>query len=297
MNIAEVKEINAFLSNLGSTGREQREFPIYVDNVHFPYIELDSYYVLPAFTYPDSKPKEVLAFLAAVAEYIPGAIAGTQMLPIQKPKRESGKMSFVKIITINGFDYLYVFKIDASYLGGAHKGEVLAPATSTTSTSIRTNRIYFSARIVPLREIQTKDGQIGDFDTKHFKSGVFYKETDDSDKNKPKIFSELFDEVDYSAVVAPIKEMLGINLENWKLGKVYEPITIEYLSLSIRFLDTSYNRILKEFETFYQLAETVHTEEPIRTETLENYKIWLRKHDSDRNLSPAGNMRWKILKK
>jgi len=296
INTNDLKEMNAFLKQLDGKNVTSS---IYVDNLHSPFILLENEYLLPSISNMDLTVRDIFPYLKVLASLIPEAIVGCSILPMQKPKRESGKISFVKEISIRGYNYLYVFKIDAAYLGGSPKEKIKVPATQVTHPAIETDRIYFSSRIIPIKNVIRADGEIIDFEIQNFDKGVFFSEVErETDKgDMPRNYSELFDEVDYSNIVEPIKLGLKILHPNWNLGKIYEPVYIEYLTLSIRFLCASFKEIYSHFSHFYEVLEVIHTGGIISDISLRNFIYWLGKHSFDRNISPSGNMRWKILLK
>lgn len=292
INTSDQKNINAFLKKLNG---QNSPGSIYVDNLHSPFVLLEENYILPAISNMDLSINDVLPYLEIMARLIPEAISGCSILPMQKPKRESGKISLVKEISLRGFNYLYIFKFDAAYLGGSSKEKIIIPASQTSYPSIETDRIYFSARIIPIKNVIRADGEIIDFEVQEFDKGIFFSEVEANKSDMPRNYSELFDEIDYSHIIEPVKIGLKISHPNWILGKIYEPIYVEYLTLCLRFLSTSYKDIYAHFSHFYEVLEVVHTSKNISEISLRNFIYWLGKHSFKRDISPSGNMRWKIL--
>ena len=161
--------------------------------------------------------------------------------------------------------------------------------------AIETDRIYFSTRIIPIKNVIRADGEIIDFEVQTFDKGLFFSETEAVNTDRPRNYSELFDEIDYSHIMEPIKQSLKISQPHWTLGKIYEPVYIEYLTLAIRFLSVSYEKVLSHFSHFYEILEIIHGDGAISEITKRNFVFWLSKHSFERGTSPSGNMRWKIL--
>ncbi|HMV43083.1 MAG TPA: hypothetical protein PK079_03830 [Leptospiraceae bacterium] len=289
---SDLKEINSFLKGLNGSNAP---FDIYVDNLHSPYVLLREEYLLPPISNMDFTKKDILPFLKVISKYIPEAMVGCSVLPIQKPKRETGKISLVREISLRGHNYLYIFKIDAAYLGGSAKDKIISAASQVSHPSFSTDRIYFSTKIVPIKNVIRADGEIIDFEVQTFDKGLFITELEETIDDRPKKYSELFDEIDYSPVMEPIKLNLKIMHPNWSLGKIYEPVYIEYLTLSVRFLLASYANTIKHFSHFYEILEIIHINGSISEITRRNFIYWLSKHSFERGTSPSGNMRWKIL--
>lgn len=292
IKVNDLKEMNSFLKYLNI---KNSPFELYVDNLHTPYILLSKNYILPPISNMNLTKQDIFTLIKILSEFIPEAITGCSILPIQKPKREIGKISFIKEFSFGGYKYLYVFKVDASYLGGSQKEKMKSSATQLTHPAIETDRIYFTARIIPIKNVILDDGEIIDFEVKTFDKGIFYSDVDEDIRNKPQNFSELFDEIDYSQIIEPIKISLKIVHPNWVLGKIFEPVYIEYLTLAIRFLSGSYTEIYNYFSHFHELLEVIHSGKTISEITLRNFIFWMHSHNFERSTSPSGNIRWKII--
>jgi hypothetical protein len=289
---SDLKEMNSYLKNLSG---KNSPLSIYVDNLHSPYVLLEEEYTLPPISNMDLTKRDIFPYLQILSKFIPEAMTECSLLPIQKPKRESGKISLVREISLRGHNYLYVFKIDAAYLGGSHKDKIKVSASQVTHPAIETDRIYFSSRIIPIKNVIRADGEIIDFEVQTFDKGIFVSEPEAPTSGRPRNVSELFDEVDYSHIIEPIKHKLKVLQPNWNLGKIYEPIYIEYLTLAIRFLSVSYPKIISHFSNFYEILEIIHVNGTISEITKRNFIYWLSKHNFERGTSPSGNMRWKII--
>jgi hypothetical protein len=287
-----LKEMNLFLKGLNG---KNSPLTIFVDNLHSPYILLNAEYILPALSNTDLTENDIYPYLQILSNFIPEAMTNCSVLPIQKPKRESGKISLVREISLRGHNYLYIFKIDAAYLGGSLRDKIKVSASQVKHPAIETDRIYFSTRIIPIKNVIRADGEIIDFEVQTFDKGLFFSETEAVNTDRPRNYSELFDEIDYSHIMEPIKQSLKISQPHWTLGKIYEPVYIEYLTLAIRFLSVSYEKVLSHFSHFYEILEIIHGDGAISEITKRNFVFWLSKHSFERGTSPSGNMRWKIL--
>ena len=281
----EISELNSFLKNLSG---KNSSLSIYVDNLHSPFVLLPQEYTLPPISNMELSKQDIFSYLEIFSKFIPEAMSGCSVLPMQKPKRETGKISLVKEISIRGYNYLYIFKIDAAYLGGSKKDKIKIAASQLTHPAFETDRIYFSTRIIPIKNVIRADGEIIDFEVQPFDKGLFYSEVETESNDRPQKFSELFDEIDYSNILEPVKLSLKIFHPNWTLGKIYEPVFIEYLTLVIRFLSVSYSDIYSHFSHFYEILEVIHTGQSASDIAYRNL------HSFERGTSPSGNMRWKI---
>jgi len=270
---------------------------IFVDNLHSPYALFDEEYILPGSSIHSPDYDSALLYLQKISEFIPEAVFGCHVLPEPRPKRDVGKLSLVKEIIFDNIKYLYILKFDIAHLGGAKKEDILKNPSQYHNASVRTNRIYFSIRIVPVAEIYCEKGQIIDFNVLNYDPSIFQTSTEKLADSARRIVSEIFDEIDFTFANTKIREQLQITLENWAPGKVYEPAVIEFLTISLRFLILSQKELFRDFETFHEIIGFIFSGEKIPPEkSVENYLHWLRTFQAERTVSLSGNMLWRILK-
>lgn len=99
----------------------------------------------------------------------------------------------------------------------------------------------------------------------------------------------------FSETESKIREELGISSEVWKLGRIYSPIGIDYLSLSLRFLIPSLPKTIQQFKNFYPIL--TETEAGIPEDTLKKYHEYLTSFEVERTQSKSGNILWKVIQK
>lgn len=290
MKITDFKAINRMLTGLDAKNQPGE---IYVDNLHCPYIKFEDKIKLPQSAITQPEISSIKHYIDILIDLLPEAIGGTCLLPEARPKRESGKLFFVRPINFANKQYLYVFSTDMLYLGGAIPDEVLKQASQNVSPSVLTDRIYFQAKIIPLESLTSEGNDIIDFTAMRFRGGVFRMDSERESQDTPiNRFSEIFDEIDFSDLETNIRSELGINNEIWPMGRVYSPVGIDYLALSLRFLKPSLPKIIKEFRKFYTILDP--GEGGISPETRSALHQYLFKHETSRTLSRSGNMLWKI---
>lgn len=289
MLVPNYKRINEKLRNL--SGRNQPG-AIFVDNLHCPYIQFEKKFVLPSTSLVEDDPQSLESFLDILIEHLPEALEGTSILPEPRPKRETGKLFFVRPILFGPNSFLYIFSTDMIYLGGARTEEIKKQSSQNRTTSVITDRIYFQVKFIQTSfTIQEGDDTV-DFEAKRFSGGVFRVESE-RDEHKPiRKFSEIFDEVDFSDTEAKIREELEITPEIWRLGKIYSPIGIDYLSLAMRFLQPSLPKSFRSFRQFHSIL--TDTETGVSKDVLKEYHSFLSLFQAERTQSKSGNMLWKV---
>lgn len=292
MKVQDYQSINRILNE---TSAKNKPGEIYVDNLHSPYIQFSDRFVIPGTSVTQPEFGDIKEFVQTVLKHIPEAIEGTYLLPEPRPKRETGKLFFVRPMMFGSSRFLYVFSVDMLYLGGARSEEVKKPGSQNMTPSIITDRLYFQIKIIHLQSTKEEGENVTDFQAKRFQGGIFRVESE-KDANKPiRRFSEIFDEIDFSETESKIREELGITPEVWKLGRIYSPIGIDYLSLSLRFLIPSLPNTIKQFRNFYPIL--TETEAGIPEETLKKYHDYLSLFEVERTQSKSGNILWKVIQK
>lgn len=289
MQIKDIQSINKVLLDLEGKNKPGE---IYVDNLHSPYIKFNEHYELPQSSITKPEFPAILEYVKILMKFLPEAIEGTSLLPEPRPKKETGKLFFVRPILFADRKFLYVFSTDMQYLGGAKPDEIKKSAAQNLTPSVLTDRIYFQSKIFPIESVVEEGDFVTDFKSVRFLGGIFRLDVDRNAESKPRRFSEIFDELDFSEMEAKIREELGINSEIWPMGRVYSPIGIDYLSLSLRFLKPSLPSIIREFRKYYSVLDP--GEGGVSPETRNAFHQFLFKHETSRTQSRSGNMLWKI---
>ncbi|MEM7180377.1 MAG: hypothetical protein AAF518_05665, partial [Spirochaetota bacterium] len=273
---------------------------IYVDNLHTTYALLPESYVLPACpkTGPDFATS--LSYLQSIARYIPETIAKCHVLPEAKPKREEDKLFLLREFSLDGSKYLYIVKLFISHLGGASLEQTIQKESSSHNMSVRTDRIYYSIHIIPIRSVEKRNGNIVDFTSLNIPSII---ETKISSKEPTEDTfagvlppTSIFDEVNYQTAIEPLKARLCVRRENWQPASIHEPIYIEYHTLSFRPLEVSFAKIKEEFAKFHRaLQQTMQNVNDLETKALNAFITYLNRNTATRTVSPSGNICWKTF--
>ncbi|MCC5813973.1 MAG: hypothetical protein JJT78_04395 [Leptospira sp.] len=299
MTPKEAGKINRYLSKLSGISLPSK---IFIDNLHYPYFEFSEYYSLPTSSSLDGMDfNSSMEYIQEISRFIPELISNSFILPEPKPKKETGKIFLVRQLSkIGNQSFIWVLTLEATYLGGAEKSNILQPARQGRTTSIRTNRIYFKSFAIPVESILRERDEIRGFDPYEIRELL----TDIASGNQPdsriKPYSELFDEADYSEQEKTILNIYSINSDNWKPGNVYKPLGMDYLSLSVRFLEKSFSDIESIWSRIGNSIWINQEKGSIPSSNNENFielHEYLRQIDFRSDQSPSGNLRWEIYKK
>lgn len=295
MTLEESASLNRYLSEI-----QGKNLPatLYIDNLLCPYLEFDEEYVLPACSSVDGIDYlTAVKFLRDVSGFIPELIGSMYVLPEPRPKKDIGKLFLIReLASVNEQKFLWILALDVSYLGGVSNDKIITPSHQGRTTSISTNRIYFSSKIVPIESLFYKEGIVQGFDTYEIKEIISDRIIGGGVDSRIKPYSEIFDEADFSKQEKAILDIYNITDKCWKIGNIYQPIGIDYLSLSYRSLEIKSSRI---DEVWRELGAIMWNPEfkKLNPSELEPLHRYLSTFQAQRELSPSGNLRWKISRK
>jgi len=228
--IQQISDINSILEKHGSG----KHYPVFVDNLHTSFIQLDNSYRLPSTSVFSVDFAAARDYVSMLAEVIPQAVSGSYILQNHRPKRETGKITLFKDFDFNGAKYLYVNSFHVAYLGGASADSIVLSPIQERTAAVKTERIYFSSRIVPLDEIEYFGGVPTDFKTRQYDESKVMVSTSVKNPRKESI-SELFDEVDYSDIIRSLRrygKFLQIYGNREEFLIQLQSNTIQYVSVS-----------------------------------------------------------------
>ncbi|MDV6234042.1 hypothetical protein CH379_000135 [Leptospira ellisii] len=299
MELNQIEELNRILSSV--TGKN-RPSEIFVDNLHTPFLRFEESFILPPTSVYGVEFSAAKEFLLQAEQLVPELIAGCHVLPIPKPKKNSSHLYLVKPLPSESDEngkFVFVVSFILSYMGGAARESIVKQAQQGLTASVRTRQIYFLARILPLESLELIQGQIVDFTTRKYKETEFMVDVDTGPASSKiqHTYSELFDDIDYSKQISMIHSVLDIRKEIWEPGKIFEPIDVELHTISSRFLDDSQERIFGRFGTFRHLIDLLLSPESMTIDSVKREPLhdWLRSFGTERDVTPSGNMLWKIL--
>lgn len=293
MDFEHIIQINEELKNLSVESAVPKK--IKVDTFHLPYIEFLDTFELPGISLNGPEYEQALKFTRIIKEKAPGFVSNTNLLPQARPQRDLQQLHFVREIQAGNKKYLYILKIFTLYMGGAESKDITIKAVQGLSASFISNRIYYQARIVPVDNVTRKQGQIIDFESTRIKDTLF--EVSSSDMKRDMWSTVLFDEVDFSELNQKFVDCFSFD-SDWKLGKIFSPLVVDYLSLCINpvypilpIIEAVAPHFHEGFSSFIKDREAMSV--PEKTEYF--WSAYFAKFT--RKLSPAksGNPHWEIL--
>jgi hypothetical protein len=288
-----MNELNAYLQSLPKN--DSKPFEVYIDNHHTALIQFPMEYEMPQISNHILSFEEKSKLTNIFSKLIPNTLSDMNLLPESFPKRDTSKLCYVKELNSKDQTYIHLFKIDVNYLGGCKKEKMIQITNQKQFPSYFTDRIYFYSGIIKVKEIIKKDNEIISFVVKEFIQKNSFPETVDySEKNKPEIFSEIFDEADTKSLLVPLYEKLEINSKNWKLGKIHQPLSLDHSSLAFKPLQLTISDVFEKFKNFSGILDDLQNNGLEEKLYLEKFHEYLQSHSFVRGLSPAGNIRWKI---
>ncbi len=282
--------INDYLTELK---KNQTDFKIYIDNLHCPYILLNEEYTMPSLSNHIMTLEENINLVKLFTTYLPKTLSGMNFLTKTISKKETSRLNFVKEFSSSGNKFILLFTIEIKYLGGSLSSKIFKPSTQTHFPSYLTDRIFFHSRIIPVSEVIKNNNYIIDFTPVKNDNIFFNYQIEFTNREKPEFISEMFDELDFRNILKPIYENLKIS-EFWTLGKIYEPIGIEFLSPILKLISIYPDQEIEEFKKFSELLSNNFQLKKIPPESIYFFYDWLKKFSFEKSISPSGNFRWEI---
>jgi hypothetical protein len=296
MDLRETRRINDRLAQIHSSVPRPRDLRI--DTFRHPYVKFSAPYLMPAVSLGGIEGAEALQLIEVVAERIPEFAAGCHILPEPRPRRESAHVHLVREIDHAEGRFLYIFNLNAEYMGGAEDSEIASRALQGRAPSFRTDRMYFQARLVPVEEIQRTDGQIVDFRVRRPRQS--YHTTVSRGEWKPGDLwtNFVFDDADFSSFHRAFTERLGGGAP-WPLSKLFFPFLLEYATVCLNLVNPGYEMARALADWFAPAAHEIITDEldPARLAPIQAFwKAYFAAWEYEPAPSRSGNPHWKLLK-
>lgn len=292
MLVSEAQELNRILSVL-----EPADFTgeVMVDTFHLPYVRFDEAFVLPPVKLHDIQFEQARAIVELLARLVPGYVAGCQVLPEARPRRDTDQLHLVRRYGAGEREYIFIFKVILKYMGGAADEEIVAAGAQGVTPSIRSDRLYFETRLLPVRSVTEQDGAIVDFQSLHIKDALF--KIQERSPGTDIWSTMLFDEVDFSKINRRFTELLAFETE-WKMPRLFWPFAIEYLSLCLNLVHPDRRLVDFMMPYFHRAFEALLPGTLPLAIPEEDRAVWRSYYDSwsyEPRTSRGGNPHWALL--
>ena len=289
----EIQHINKIISN--SSKDRKNKIRLGIDTFHHTYVMLQESFLWPSVHTGMIRPDEKLQITEIILKYIPSFIEGCSVLPEPRPRKDSTQVHYVRSYNFNSKEYIYIFKVSSDYMGGAETNEIVIKGRQGVTPSFYTNRIYFSALLVPVSEImKDSHGAITDFRPIQIKDAIFKVSSDDVIRDFRS--TVLFDEIDFSEVNQKITNHFNVN-SSWKHNNLFFPLIIDYLSLCMNIMIPFKSAVDCKAPIFSRLFENFIKQENVSTLNSDD-RNFLDKYFTgwkfERILSRSGNPHWII---
>ncbi len=291
MNEETAKQLSAELDSLDPGAALNAT--LHIDTFRHPYLQFPEKFVWPAIHTDGITDDQAEELMAILIPGIPGFLAKCDLLATPKPRKNSSQLQFVRALEFGTIRYIYQFRVSAEYMGGALNDEVLMKHAQGVTPRFLTDRIYFTARIIPVVGIRKEYDRILDFEPLQIKEAIFRVTPVELERD---IWSTiLFDEVDFSSVNQHFTEMFRFGDAIWKPGRLFFPFAIDFVTLTANNLMPQADTLMKFTEMYNELLGCFLDDRSFETipEKVKNY--WKRYYESwefERIFSRGGNPHW-----
>lgn len=299
MNIAEVTGLRRELRELSAD--ISGDFTLQVDTFHHPYLEFPEQFTLPTVNLYGIELDQARKLLAPLMEHMPAFLCDCHVLPEPRPNKETNYLHLIKPLQVEGRKYIYLFKILAQYLGGADTTEILKNASSGISAEVRTNRIYFHSRLIPVERLETSGECVVDFHPVRLKEALLEGITRAQGfhiATKEMRVLDMFDEIDYSQANEELTNMFSVGVD-WKPGKVFRPFLVDYHTLTMNLVFPDCELLpayLQHFDRgFTELVAKLNLDQ-LHEESRKFWAAYFQSFSYERILSRSNNPHWRLTK-
>ncbi len=285
-------KLAAFRNQAGS-GRIP--FTVNVDTFHHAYMQFSESFIWPSVNLSKVDYPEADHITDLLLKYTPSSIQNCQILPDPRSGRYSNHLFYVRVLTEKPVKLLYIFRVSCQYMGGADSGEILKPARQGFSPEIRTDRIYYTSRILPVESLVYEDGHITDFKPFKLKDAVFQISNQNNERDMWSTI--LFDEVDFTSVNRRFTELFGFG-EPWNAERMFLPFVIDSLSIAANLLITDADSVSMLAEKYASLLHDFlagFSTDTVGPDTADFWKKYYTGWKYERILSRSGNPHWQLI--
>lgn len=298
MNIEEVTQLRKELQALSAAS--VGDCTLQVDTFHHPYLEFPEQFTLPTVNLYGIELDQARKLLAPLMQRMPGFVRDCHVLPEPRPIKENNYLHLIKPMVCENRQYVYMFKILAQYLGGASEKEILQDASSGVSAEVRTNRIYFHARLIPVESIEYKNDCVVDFRPVRLKEALLEGITRAQGfhvATKEMRVLDMFDEIDYSQANEELTNMFSVGAE-WKPGKVFRPFLVDYHTLTMNLVFPDHELLpafLKHFDQGFTELVTHLNLDQLAEDSRAFWAAYFQSFRYERILSRSNNPHWQLV--
>ncbi|MCR9143599.1 MAG: hypothetical protein NXI24_15230 [bacterium] len=297
MTIDEISKLAAELAAVDPDRNQAADLSI--DTFHHPYLQFPDQFTLPTVNLYGIEYEQARCLLAPLIAKMPGFVHGCHVLPEPRPIKENNYLHLVRACEIENRKYIYLFKILAQYLGGAKSGEILEPAKSGVSATVRTDRVYFQSRLIPVEQIQYDRGYIVDFRPVRLRDALLDGITRAQGfhvATKEMRVLDMFDEIDYSQANEELTNMFSVGTE-WAPGKVFRPFMVDYHTLTMNLVFPDRRLVDGLLTQFHHGFDTLLNDlnlDGLSAETRAFWAAYYQAFSYERKLSRSSNPHWQL---
>ncbi len=274
-----------------------------IDTFRHPYVQFAREFTLPGINVYGLEFSQAQHVAEVLKDLVPAFTAGCDVLPEARPRKDPTQLHCVRSIDTKNGTYLYILRVAAKYFGGAEAHEYVEKDRPGFSPSIRTDRIYFQARLLPVQNIERKQGKICDFSARPVMNTILKQATKSAGESHgiqetSRLYhtTAMFDEADFSEAETIITEQMGFGAE-WKAPRVFRPFAVDYGTVCVNLV-YPHHEIIDELADQMDLSLQVieqGRQSPVLEERLADFwASYYNAFEYEPSPSKSGNPHWKL---
>lgn len=287
MELKDVQRLNEILQGQGSESVSSR---LCVDTFRTPYLLWERPMSFPSLSVLHAEPESSARVLRQIVERSPELLGGGQVLPEARPRRDEPNLHIVRAYSCEEQQYLLKVKLLMTYMGGAAPSEIEDRTVQNRNPAFQSDRVYFQARLFPVKEIERHEGQIVDFEPEPYGPASGMKSMAGETHQTARWNVMLFDEMDFSELEAKIRTR--VSAAPWKPGRLFNPFIIDHGTIAwnvfhARNLEGYIPVFHRLWHHFAHGQELPHEDQRFWDQYFQSWKY-------SRFLSRGGNPHWEI---
>ena len=269
------------------------EIRLGIDNFRFFYLTLAEPYELPcANTTGLTAPQKEDLFATLSEQHSPFS-APFQILPENRPARYGTELHLVRPLSYENSRFVLILRILAEYRGGAESDEIIKESAQAKTPRIRTDKIYYKARIVPCSDIAQAGDSVLDFTPRRLsRVESVYTEVKDAGARtgaRGHTFAVFLDP-DFHDYNKKISARFG----DWPHQVFYPFVADDYVTVSLNIIYPHTYYIETVLPYFARAFGSIAEDKPISEEDRAFWAAYYGSMDMERIYSRAGNPHWRF---
>lgn len=272
------------------------EIRLGIDNFRFFYLTLPEPYELPGASTTGLTAEQKAELFTILADRHPPFTGSFQILPENRPARYATELHLVRPLVYEDSRFVLILRVLAEYRGGAESDEIIEESVQALTPRIRTDKIYYKARIVPCDRIELDGDSVLDFTPRRLDQvESVYTEVKGAGPGpgaREHTFAVFLDP-DFHEYNGKISARFG----DWPHENVFLPfVADDYVTISLNIVYPHAFYIDTVLPYFARAFDSIAESRDLSDEDRAFWTAYYGGMDMERSYSRAGNPHWRFTR-